>query len=133
MVPLLYGSAVCAITGIGITWSGASGDLEPFIESAEKEGIELYLTGINSRGGEMLYVVAYRGIYTPEEEFASVDEMLALIQREKVNALAAYYPEALTDEIIVLAIPTESGFIDTYEIDAINSIRKSYVSSSDDF
>ncbi len=133
MGSLLYGSALFAITGIGVTWASASADLKTFIESAKKEGLELHLTSINSRGGEMSYVVAYRGIYVPEEAFASVDEMLALIQKEKANTLAAHYPEALTDEIVVLAIPTESGFIAMYEIDAINSIRKSYISGLDDF
>ena len=130
---ILYGSAIISFSIIGYQWHSASQTIQPFLEASSSSGIEFTLKQIGTSNGKKYVTVISSVVYQPTNTYASVEEMLEVIQKEKIESLAQFYPDSLEQgSIIKIAIPTESGFIAVYEIDEPGNVSKSYTTTYDD-
>ncbi len=128
---ILYASAVLASLLIGGQWYSASTQLSPFFDVSKEKGVPMRLNQIGTARGKKYYTVVSRVVYEPNGSYASVEEMLSVIESELIEALIPHVPEDLKEGVLLrIAIPTPSGFVAVYEVSG-QTVLKRYTASMD--
>ncbi|MDF7802167.1 hypothetical protein P4C99_22030 [Pontiellaceae bacterium B1224] len=130
---ILYGSAILSFSIIGYQWHSASKTIQPFIEASSSSGIDFSVRQIGTSNGQKYITVISDTVYEPTNAYASVEEMLEVIQKEKIESIAEFYPDSLEKgSIIKIALHTKSGFIAVFEVDEPGNISKCYTTTYDE-
>ncbi len=135
VAPVLYISAILGISLLTIQWQKASGDLEVFIEEAEKRvGLKCIFNGIKVEEEALLYTLI--GIPTKKHEiiYTDVNDMVDQYQKHYIDPMLSdfseLYPEQ-NEENIAIGIPTPSGFYACYKITHPGTVVKRWHGSED--
>lgn len=134
--PVLYLSAIVAIVCFSLGWRSATQDLEPFfLAAAEESGLRCSLRKIGVKSGRKRLVVVSIPTKNVEIEYSNVDDMVKHYRERFVESLTNDYPQALIDgsqAVIIIAIPTPSGFYACYQIESPGRITKAWHASGED-
>ena len=129
---ILYVSAIVAFVLLGFASRLADDNLQPFFRAAEAEsGLRCSLTTMSGRR----FVVIGVPEADAEIEYSSVDDMVQKYRERFVESLADDYPQSLTEgtkHVIILAIPTPSGFYACYQIESPGRITKQWHDAGED-
>jgi hypothetical protein len=137
MIPLLYGSFLIFILTFVTGWNNTSAELQPFIASAKRvTSIECSLNSIQFQNGESrIVLMAQVPKHFTIKDYDNIEEMVQLYKGKYIDPIAGAYPEIYkqtNQKVIIIAIPTPSGFTACYRIVSPGTVEKAWASTGDD-